>query len=83
MQQFDAAIRPVMILNFSKPPFADDPETRAAFVAAMDLPGAAEQVYGDAGEPATSVVPPILTPPEDNPLPDPGPAREAPVSPGR
>lgn len=79
VQQFDAGIRPVMLLNLSKPPF-DDVAVREAFVASMDAVGAAEQVYGDAAEPVASVVPPIVIPAEDDPLPDPGPPVEAPTS---
>jgi peptide/nickel transport system substrate-binding protein len=80
VQQFDAGIRPVLILNFARPPFADDPEARAAFIADADLPAAAEQVYGDAAEPVESAVPPILIDPADDPLPDPGAPRRAPTS---
>lgn len=80
VQQFDAAIRPVLMLNLARPPFDTDAKARAAFVAAADLPGIAEQVYGDSAEPVDTVVPPIVLPEEQNPLPDPGPPREAPVS---
>lgn len=80
VQQFDAAIRPVLLLNFARPPFGDNPDARAAFVADADLTAVAEQVYGDAAEPATTVVPPSVLDPESNPLPDPGPPRKAPVS---
>lgn len=80
VQTFEAGIRPVLILNYAKPPFNSDAEAREAFVADADLPGAAEQVYGDAAAPVDSSVPPILIPPEDDPLPDPGPPREAPIS---
>ena len=79
VQQFDAGIRPVLILNYAIDPFMSDPEAREAFVADADIPGAAEQIYGDSAEPVTTAVPPILLPPEDNPLPDPGAPRPAPV----
>ncbi len=79
VQQFEAGIRPVMLMNVSRPPF-DDPAVRQAWVADMDAASAAEQVYGDAATPATTVVPPIVLDPEVNPLPDPGPPVKAPTS---
>jgi peptide/nickel transport system substrate-binding protein len=79
VQTFDAGIRPVMILNMTKPPF-DDLATRKAFVADLDIAGAAQQVYGDAANEVTSAVPPILIPAEDDPQADPGPAVQAPTS---
>ena len=79
VQTFDAAIRPVMILNLTKPPF-DDLATRKAFVADLDIPGAAQQVYGDAAQQVETAVPPILIPAEDDPQADPGPAVPAPTS---
>jgi len=80
VQQFEAGIRPVLVLNYANEPFGSDPEAREAFVADADLPAVAEQVYGEAAAPATSSVPPLLIDAEDNPLPDPGPPREAPTS---
>lgn len=80
VQQFDAGIRPVLLLNYSIEPFMNDPEAREAFVADADIPGAAEQIYGDSAEPVTTAVPPILIDPADDPLPDPGPPRPAPVT---
>jgi peptide/nickel transport system substrate-binding protein len=80
VQQFDAGIRPVLILNYARPPFDTNPEARTAFIADADLPGVAQQVYGDAADPVDSVVPPILIDPADDPLPDPGAPQKAPVS---
>lgn len=79
VQQFDAGIRPVMILNMTKPPF-DDLATRKAFVADLDIPGAEQQVYGDAAQPVDTAVPPIVIPAEDDPQADPGPPVPAPTS---
>jgi peptide/nickel transport system substrate-binding protein len=79
VQQFEAGIRPVMLLNAAKPPF-DDPKARQAWVADMDAAGAAQQVYGDSAKPVTTAVPPILIDPADDPLPDPGPPVQAPTS---
>jgi peptide/nickel transport system substrate-binding protein len=80
VQQFKAAIRPVLVLNYAIPPFDADAEAREAFVADADLPGAADQIYGDAAEPVSTVVPPLLIDPADDPLPDNGGPREAPTS---
>ena len=79
VKQFTAAIRPVMMLNSTKPPF-NDPKARAAFAADMDAAGAARQVYGAAAEQVRTVVPPILMPSADDPLPDPGPPAKAPTT---
>jgi len=80
VKQFKAGIRPVLLLNYAIPPFSDDAKARKAFVADADLPGAAQQVYGDSADEVSTAVPPILIPPEDDPLPDPGPPRKAPVT---
>ena len=80
VQQFDAGIRPVLALNLTRPPFDTNTEARAAFVADADLPAVAEQTYGDSADPVDTVVPPIVLPADQDPLPDPGPPRKAPVS---
>jgi peptide/nickel transport system substrate-binding protein len=80
VQQFDAGIRPVLILNLTRPPFDTNIAARQAFVADANLPQVAQQVYGDSADPAETVVPPIVLPPDSNPLPDAGAPRKAPVS---
>jgi peptide/nickel transport system substrate-binding protein len=80
VQQFDAGIRPVLALNLARPPFDTNVEARAAFVADADLPAVAEQVYADSADPVATVVPPIVLPADQDPLPDPGQPRPAPVS---
>ncbi|MFL5871435.1 MAG: ABC transporter substrate-binding protein [Solirubrobacterales bacterium] len=80
VQQFDAGIRPVLVLNLARPPFDADVAARQAFVADANLPAVAQQVYGDAADPVSTVVPPIVLPEDQDPLPDPGPPQKAPVS---
>jgi peptide/nickel transport system substrate-binding protein len=80
VKQFpDAIIRPVLLLNPTKPPF-EDRAAREAFVADSGTAAVAKAVYGSSAQPAEGVAPPGLIPPQMDPLPDPGPTRPAPTT---
>ncbi|MBS1862228.1 MAG: hypothetical protein JSS68_11015 [Actinobacteria bacterium] len=80
VKQFpDAIIRPVLMLNVTRPPF-ESLAARKAFVADSELEKVARLVYGNSASPGKGVVPPALMSPAADPLPDPGPPVKAPTS---
>lgn len=78
VKTFPSLIRQVMLLNANKPPF-DDPATRRAFAAALDVPQAVQQVYGQFVQAPRSAYPALIEQQPLSPLhPAPAPAPRSP-----